>query len=594
MAQRGRRSARSSGDWSRPPRRRPPPGLAPRRDTPPGFVRHVRRLLSGDDPLPLIAHVSELIAAIDPRAANPFDDPGRGDLPDLRGLTRSLIRIDVPETSVVLALIAAMGGDPAAAAEARTEVRRRGHTLPEWLTRLDEVTAERTLVTTHVLGDAEDVIISARLASGHDVTAFVYVDHNLGTVTTDGFLLAGAFEGIERLIHDAADPDTGTAALTPAEARARVEQAIRSGAMAFPPYETETWPAVRPAVEWLVRKLPAGGTGYERREWTDGDRTRLAEEFFASKFGAPLDNPDTRELIDSLLWFGTDYASGDPDRWSPVSVEILLLDWLPRKIVAEPEFLAGAPPLLAALVRFGHERCGVPEHLTEQTLAAIRDFTPGYLAAIRSPRLQGPLAILGAMGAIDPDDADLLTGGEPGMDLRDIDDLLRELLRYAVGGDAALRSLDVAPLPDEPFRWTGIPDDVHDRVAEVLALTDACCDALMDTECRTAARRFLASVARGDPRVFRRRARPETAAAAVMWIIGHANHMLGYRGGVRAGAIADNLGLASIPTQRARTLLIAAGHEPWDAGSDASLGSPEYLTSRRRAAIIGLRDRLDL
>ncbi|MFP5452078.1 MAG: DUF6398 domain-containing protein [Thermoleophilia bacterium] len=535
-----------------------------------------------------------MIATLDPRAASPFDHTDRRDLPGLRELTRSLARFDAPETSALLALIVAMSDDAPATAEARAEVAGRGHPLPEWLARLDQITIERTLVTTHVLGDAEDIIVGARLAGGHDATAFVYVDHNLGTVAADGFLLAGTFEHIERLVRDASDPDTGTADLDPAEARARIEQAIASGAMVFPPYETTTWPAARPAVEWLARKLPAGGIGYERREWTDMETRRLAEEFFASEAGAPLDTPDARELLDSLLWFGTGHASGDPDRWSPVSVEMLLLDWLPRKVVAEPAFLAGAPPLLAALVRFGHERSGVPGHLTEQTLAAVRDITPAYLAAIGSPRLQGPPAVLGAMGAIDPDDPGLLTGGAPGMDLRDIDDILREVLRDVVGGDAALRSLDATPLPDEPFPWAGIPDDIRERIGEVLALTDACCDALMDTECRTAARRFLASAARGDPRVFRRRARPETAAAAVVWIIGRANRMLGHRGGVRSGAIAEHLGLTSIPNQRAHTLLIAAGHEPWEAGSDASLGSPAYLTSRRRAEIIATRDRLDL
>ena len=59
-------------------------------------------------------------------------------------------------------------------------------------------------------------------------------------------------------------------------------------------------------------------------------------------------------------------------------------------------------------------------------------------------------------------------------------------LARQVGGSAALDVLDDEPLPDEPFQWKGIPDDVVDRVQEVLDLTDRCCDQLLDVECRTA------------------------------------------------------------------------------------------------------------
>ena len=74
---------------------------------------------------------------------------------------------------------------------------------------------------------------------------------------------------------------------------------------------------------------------------------------------------------------------------------------------------------------------------------------------------------------------------------------MSELLRNAAGGDEALRALDDRPLPDEDFDWAGIPVDVHDKVAEVLGLVDACCDDLLDVEYRTACRRLLARVADG-------------------------------------------------------------------------------------------------
>ena len=84
--------------------------------------------------------------------------------------------------------------------------------------------------------------------------------------------------------------------------------------MTVPPYETDTWPVCRPIVEWLTRRMPAGGVGYERPEWTERDQHELADRFFASRFGAPLDDADQRGLLESLIWFGTDYGPGDPLR----------------------------------------------------------------------------------------------------------------------------------------------------------------------------------------------------------------------------------------------------------------------------------------
>ncbi len=43
------------------------------------------------------------------------------------------------------------------------------------------------------------------------------------------------------------------------------------------------------------------------------------------------------------------YATGDPWRWSPVTVEMLLADWFPRKVIAEPAYLAKLPDLVRSL-----------------------------------------------------------------------------------------------------------------------------------------------------------------------------------------------------------------------------------------------------
>src|SRR5689334_8604764 len=101
-------------------------------------------------------------------------------------------------------------------------------------------------------------------------------------------------------------------------------------------------------------------------------------------------------------------------------------------------------------------------------------------------------------------------------------DLFEHLIR-AVGSADALWTLDVLPLPDEPFDWSAVgPGDVE-FVAEVLALCDHCCDEVFDVEYRTAVRRLLARVARHDPRPFRRRPHAHRCAASLVWLIGAAN-----------------------------------------------------------------------
>lgn len=189
----------------------------------------------------------------------------------------------------------------------------------------------------------------------HELTAVIYIDHNLGTVVKDAFPAPSPVSDVVGSMREAMDdPDVRFADIGLADARARVAPAIESGAITFPPFETETWPASRPLIEWLLRLLPEGGTGYVRPVWSKAAKKKLANRFFSSPFGRPLEDGDHRDLLDHLLWFGTDYGPGDPLRWSPVAVEILLADWIPRKIVADPGYLNKAPALLRAFIRFCH------------------------------------------------------------------------------------------------------------------------------------------------------------------------------------------------------------------------------------------------
>jgi hypothetical protein len=566
------------------PRTRPPakrqrsarrPG--PQREEP-DLVRQIASALDDDDPLMLLGLASTLLTALDPRSRNPFERPADG--PALEEMIGSLLAVPIPETSALLAAVAALSGDDVLRRRVHREITERADPLPRWLADLHRSTAlSRAVEFTHVLGDGDNVLVSVTLPGGHELTAVVYIDHNMGTLVKDAFVVSSPLDDVVERLDDAAgdDPDTAAHPLTPADARTRIVEAAGLGAITFPPLETDTWPACRPLVEWMAGLLPAGGTGYRRQDWDDAAVAGLAERFLASPFGIGLDG----DLLGSLLWFGTDYGPGDPMRWSPTAVEILLLDWIPRKIVEDAAHLATAPELLRAFIRFCHHERGIRAPLTEQTLAAVDAFEPEYQRLIRSDRPQGPAALLAAMGMLD--------GPEP-----ELSDIMLDSLRQSVGGEAALDALDAQPLPDEPFASDVVPADVRGRVGEVLELVDRCCAELLDIEYRTVCRRLLADAAAGDPEIFRRRSRAATAAAAICWMAGKANSLFDREPVTPKRAVRDlaeyfGLGGSSV-SQRSGPLLRAIGVDPQQYGR-MDLGSPRYLTGARRARIIAHRDR---
>jgi hypothetical protein len=546
----------------------------------------VAAALAADDPLPLLGVASSLLAVFNERPT--LGRPSEPALPPRDEVLQSFFDAPMEETSALLAAIAGLAGDDVLRHRVRREIAARRQVLPRWLLAMDEAEpADTVFEMRHVLGDGDNVVLGVRLPGGHELCAAVYIDHNLGTLVKDAYVVPGALSALVDLMRSTADdPDTTLTELDAADARARITEALELSALTFPPIETDTWPACRPLVEWAVRLLPEGGTGYVRPQWTDDDTHALAERFFASPFGAGLDDADRRGLLESLLWFGTDYGPGDPLRWSPVAVEIVLADWIPRKIVADVPYLAQAPDLLRSFIRFSHAERGIRRELTEVTLSAVDEYEPEYQATIRTPRPQGPAALLAAMGALAP------AGGWPTADelLRMYDPL--EGLAQAVGGHRSLDDLDGDPLPDEPFDWQQVPDDVHERVAEVLDLVDRCCTELLGVELRTAARRLLARVAAADPDIFRRRSRADGSAASICWIVATANHVF-RDGDLTVKQLTSWFGATGTPSTRAKQLLKAIGVDPEGyAYGDGHLGSPDYLTGQHRAGMVAARDRL--
>jgi hypothetical protein len=507
----------------------------------PPLVTDAQNALREPSPLLLLELASGVIELTTPRPVDSWG-PSRRERPDGPSLFQTFVTSEWPAMPALALGIATLHPDKHLAMRLRSSVIDVPRTSP-WLMTMGLVDVTDTIVLDDPLGDGENLMLSWRWPDGHAATLVVYVDHNMGSVVKDAFVVPDGWAGVSKAYDRVGGADVSYRAIDAADLRARLEEAIRFGERVVPPLETESWPACRPLLEWLLASLPEDGTGFVRPDWPESRRAQLLDDFVASNHGAVdgLSRAQVRELAEPLVWFACDFGPGDPLRWSPVSVEVVLADWYARKVFGPSvDELRRVPDVLAGFVRFAHERTHIRRDLTDDTLNSIRswrgDFDRSITRADRSPRDNAiRLARLAAafdrgeeLGDLDEldddelDDLDFFGFGDEVLDLDDealmaltVDQLEAAVLEL-VGGVDAYEALDDAPLGDRPFDWTGVPPDARDATAETLAHLDRWSLELFDREVRTIARAVLAGVVHADPGIFRRSARTDILAAAIL------------------------------------------------------------------------------
>jgi hypothetical protein len=124
----------------------------------------------------------------------------------------------------------------------------------------------------------------------------------------------------------------------------------------------------------------------------DEERTELVEEFMRSDHATGVEAEDS--IVDHMFAFG-DYSDGDPLRWSPIAVELFMVDFLPRKATLDATDIRNLPTVLKAWVRFALTKRGLEQRWIDETRAAVDRWTSEFRREVTNPDSFGPAKAIG-------------------------------------------------------------------------------------------------------------------------------------------------------------------------------------------------------
>ncbi|GGH47142.1 hypothetical protein [Microbacterium album] len=547
------------------------------------LIRTVDEALRGDA-FDLLVYASRVLEMLR-RPLDPNGEPIEG-MPTLAEMVESTLADAVRQSDALLLAMAVLldgGGtaDDAVAERIRSSAGDRWRTLPGWLSgsasRQPGAEIAGVIAFEHVLGADATILIGAVLPDGTPITATVFIDRDGGGTIGDAFVtpetldaaLAAGARGVDA-------EEFPRVEIAPADARERVARAMVTDLALEPALVTDSWPACRPLLAWLLRSLPDGGGDFPRppaESSTDDALIAAVRETV----------PDGEQHARLLIALNREHSgAGDARLWSDTFVESLLLDLLPFEDDAEadPEGVLAA---LRALIVAGHVRAEVPERLTLRTLEAVDELADSFLELL----------------AIDEDPYgdgffDDLGDGAPDGGASEGDAARRELalLALRVGGHRHLDALDTVPMTRVVRDHRALDERARTGLATVRGLIERACGTLFeDPELATAATSVADLLVDADPRIFAK-GKPELAAAAVIWIAATVNDALAPAGDVPVSAVMSALGLrGSTPAARAVGYLAVLDVDEPDLWSGLpSLGDPSLLTAGTRRELIRRRD----
>jgi len=125
---------------------------------------------------------------------------------------------------------------------------------------------------------------------------------------------------------------------------------------------------------------------------SDTARKELIEEFMGSGHATGVDAEDS--ILHHVMAF-SDYSDGDPLRWSPIAVELFMIDFLPRKATLDAIEIRNLPAVLKAWVQFALLKRGLEERWVREVQTAVDRRTPEFRKEVTDPDSFGPAKAIG-------------------------------------------------------------------------------------------------------------------------------------------------------------------------------------------------------
>ncbi len=374
------------------------------------------------------------------------------------GLIKIAERLGTAEAQALLRGLAALGTDRqrTRAATAAAELAARGVAEPAWAGQLGGVELTGSWSYSDVYGDQTSVLLAfERAGNAHGLV--VLVDHTLGDIATDAFVVSDAPE-VLRLIRDE-DSLVTVREITPAQARGLAEAGIAATDRTGDPPVDEDYRPHRALALARLRTLPAGAVPVPPEDVPPARRRDIVADFLSSSEGAALPDQGLR-CTTLIVEHGCDVDGGRPLRVSPVKTELFLLDWLPRTADLDEAEQAAMPEVMRAWVRWAG--ADLPVEAREALDEAAADFGDRF-----------PLAYAGWDG---PDIAELLLAdvAESSLGPDELEDVLeRRIFTMPFTGtrigDEDFSELDPGDEDERRLLITGEHPEYHDVLSDPMS-----------------------------------------------------------------------------------------------------------------------------
>ncbi|RKT79403.1 hypothetical protein DFJ68_2871 [Terracoccus luteus] len=230
----------------------------------PGLLTDVRARLRSEEPLDLLAYVSSILVATSMGRDDAEPATSASVAGSLHDLVETFVGVDVAETTALLHAVGHLTDEPDVAVLARRGAMTRRQPMPLWLRDLGQTQVTDAALLIELTGTGFDVLVGLRWPGGVQGAFIAYVDLATGTpVMKDAFPVPGPFDDVRARMAELND-DQGESVvedLTLPVARELVARALDEGARSGELFETDTWPASRPLLAWVVGRMPGGDAG---------------------------------------------------------------------------------------------------------------------------------------------------------------------------------------------------------------------------------------------------------------------------------------------------------------------------------------------